>query len=141
MSALEAPPRPAAAPTSVLAALSIDSLRRRASVRGAELYLSEREFALLAALASEPERTLTYEELIGEVFAGAPGVSRRVVDANAARLRRKLELRGMPGLIAPCQGVGFRFGENPDPAEGPGASVASGTAVGELEPAAAGGAR
>ncbi len=107
MSAIEASSNPGAGSEGVLARLSIDLRARRAVVGEGELYLSAREFDLLVALVRDPERTITYEELIGEVFAGAAGVSRRMVDANAARLRRKLELRGAPGLLGRRQGVGF----------------------------------
>lgn len=100
-------PFDAAAATAALDRLLIDRRARSAAFAGGELYLSAREFDLLAALVRDPTRIVTYEELIDEVFAGAAGVSRRVVDANAARLRRKLDLRGAPGLLARRQGVGF----------------------------------
>jgi DNA-binding response OmpR family regulator len=109
MSAVQAPKRPVGGRSGALDALAIDHPRRRAAVGDSELYLRGREFDLLAALASDPERVFTYEELFGEVLGGAPGVSRRVLDACAVRLRRKLELRGLAGLVAPCRGVGFRF--------------------------------
>ncbi len=103
------------APT--LDSLVIDAEARSASVGGAELYLSESEFGLLAALAEDPHRTLTYEELEPEISAGRPGGGRRLVDAAAARLRRKLELRGVGALIAPCRGVGFRLLETAEPGQ------------------------
>ena len=112
MNLLEATLPTAEAHASALSGISVDALARRATVCGEELYLSEREFRLLAAMLGDPQRTFTYEELIVELFAEAPGVTRRVLDMTAARLRRKLELRGAPGLIAPCRGVGFRFVES-----------------------------
>ena len=105
----------AALPAPTLDSLVIDVEARSASVDGGELYLSESEFRLLAALAEDPHRTLTYEELEPEVFTGQPGGGRRLIDAAAARLRRKLELRGAGALIAPGRGVGFRLFESAEP--------------------------
>lgn len=93
------------------AGLAIDYERRSASFNDLNLYLTEREFALLVALAASPERTLDYEELLVDVFPGHAGPSRRILDAVASRLRRKLEIRGAKGLIAPSRGVGFRLAE------------------------------
>jgi DNA-binding response OmpR family regulator len=112
-----------------LGTVRIDRLKRRASVGGEELYLSEREFGLLAALAADPRKTLTYEQLEAELFVKAPRGSRRLLDAAAVRLRRKLELRGAEALIAPIHGVGFRF-----------FASAEASAPAEREPAGPGGA-
>ena len=103
-------------------AIELDSWRRAASVAGEELYLSDREFTLLAALVAEPGRGLTYEELLGETFAGAPGVGRGVLDATADRLRRKLELRGAGGLVVACGEGGYRLSDSIEPACVPGHS-------------------
>lgn len=97
--------------------LSIDRPGRRASVDGGELYLNEREFTLLDALAAAAGQIVTYDQLLGEVFAGAAGMNRCLLDANAARLQRKLELRGALASIAACSGVGFRFVEFPEETE------------------------
>jgi len=108
-----APPAPS------LGALQIDTEARSARVEDAELYLSEPEFRLLAALAKDPHRTLTYEELESDVFDRRPAGGRRLLDAAAARLRRKLELRGAGALIASCPGVGFRLFESAEAEHGP----------------------
>lgn len=105
----------AAPPAPSLGSLAIDVQARSARVEGSELYLSEPEFRLLAALAKDPHRTLTYEELVSDVFDRRPAVGRRLVDAAAARLRRKLELRGAGALIASYPGVGFRLFERAEP--------------------------
>lgn len=94
-------------PEPVLGSLAIDPISRRASVAGAELYLSEGEFMLLAALADEPGRTFSYEELLADTFAGMRGVSVRTIDAYRERLSRKLELRGMRGRLSCEAGVGL----------------------------------
>lgn len=101
-----------------LSALTIDRRLRCADVAGEELYLSEGEFELLLALADAPECIVTYEELGCNAFAAAPGMSGRLIDSHALRLRRKLELRGLRNLIIPYQGVGFRLQEHPEVWEG-----------------------
>lgn len=94
-----APPAPG------LAALEIDEARRSASVGGDELYLSEAEFGLLSALASEPGRVFTHAEL-GEIcFVGVLKIER-----CAERLERKLELRGMEGQLRRVPGAGLALG-------------------------------
>lgn len=115
MSTATAAPRSGARAHGTLASVEIDHRRRRASVKGVELYLSDGEFRLLAALAKEPARILTYKDLLEETFAGAPGGSRRTIDSHAARLRRKLELRGMPNMITRFHQLGFRFSEDSQP--------------------------
>lgn len=99
----------AAHPAPTLGALEVDPTCRRASVAGAELYLSEGEFKLLAALAAEPGRAFSYKELLAGTFAGAPGVSVRTIASYGDRLSRKLELRGMAGWLCAEAGVGMRL--------------------------------
>lgn len=82
--------------------LAIDDARRSGSVGGAELYLSEAEFALLSALASEPGRVFTHAEL-GEICL--VGVLK--IERCAERLARKLELRGMEGQLRRVPGAGL----------------------------------
>ncbi len=96
-----APPAPS------LGALAIDLEARSASVEGAELYLSEAEFTLLAALATEPGRLFTPAELLEAHFSGMPGVSIARIERLAERLARKLELRGAEGLLRAEPGVGL----------------------------------
>lgn len=95
-------PATLAPPASAIGMLAIDIGRRGASVAGEELYLSEAEFTLLSALASEPGRLFTHAEL-GEVcFSGVARIER-----CAERLARKLELRGLKGQLRCEPGVGL----------------------------------
>lgn len=94
-----------ASPASGVGALEIDEAQRSASVGGDELYLSEAEFGLLSALASEPGRVFTHAEL-GEIcFVGVLKIER-----CAERLARKLELRGMEGQLRRVPGAGLALG-------------------------------
>lgn len=94
----------------VIGALAIDVTRRRASVAGEELYLSEAEFGLLWTLASEPGRLFTHAEL-GEIcFVGIMKIER-----CAERLARKLERRGVEGELRCEHGVGLALGTSANP--------------------------
>ncbi|HMM49563.1 MAG TPA: response regulator transcription factor [Miltoncostaeaceae bacterium] len=90
--------------------LNIDRHARRASVGGRTLALSAKEFALLTALARDPQRVHTKEELLRDVW-GYRGAGRtRTVDSHASRLRRKLAACGAGDRwIGNVWGVGYRL--------------------------------
>lgn len=90
--------------------LSIDRRARRATVAGHALSLSAKEYGLLVALAREPLRVHTKEELLREVW-GYRGAGRtRTVDSHASRLRIKLaEGSGGQRWIGNVWGVGYRL--------------------------------
>jgi DNA-binding response OmpR family regulator len=88
--------------------LEIDSLAREAWLAGERLKLSKKEFALLRALAGEPTRVFTREELLRNVWGfQSPGVT-RTLDSHAARLRRKLSGTGA-AFVVNVWGVGYRL--------------------------------
>jgi DNA-binding response OmpR family regulator len=88
--------------------LEIDPLSRQVWVRGEPVSLSKKEFALLRALASEPTRVFTREELLRGVWGfRALGVT-RTLDSHAYRLRRKLNAAG-ERYIVNVWGVGYRL--------------------------------
>jgi DNA-binding response OmpR family regulator len=88
--------------------LEIDPLSRQVWLRGEPLALSKKEFALLRALASEPTRVFTREELLRGVWGfRALGVT-RTLDSHAYRLRRKVNAAG-DRFIVNVWGVGYRL--------------------------------
>lgn len=89
--------------------LVIDPVGRRARWKGFRVDLSPTEFALLAHLASDPQRAWTRDELLREVWNFREPVRTRTVDATAARLRRKLTHAGAKGWIASIRGIGYRL--------------------------------
>ena len=60
--------------------LEVDPPSREVRLRGERVSLSQKEFALLLALAAEPTRVFTKEELLRDVW----GVGYRLVDGPAA---------------------------------------------------------
>jgi DNA-binding response OmpR family regulator len=87
----------------------IDRAAHRATVHGERLELSAKEFALLAALARAPDRVVTKEELLRDVWGYVGRARTRTVDSHASRLRCKLAESGAPGLVANVWGVGYRL--------------------------------
>jgi DNA-binding response OmpR family regulator len=70
--------------------LTIDETARLATVNGVPVKLSQKEFELLAHLASDPERVFTRAELLRDVWDWPPRMHTRTLDSHASRLRRKL---------------------------------------------------
>src|SRR5437588_3157450 len=88
--------------------LEVDPLARRVWLRGEELKLSKKEFALLRALASDPSRVFTREELLRGVWGFRSMGMTRTLDSHASRLRKKLARDG-DKFIVNVWGVGYRL--------------------------------
>ncbi len=88
--------------------LELDPLARQVWLRGDELKLSKKEFALLRALASDPTRVFTREELLRGVWGFRSMGMTRTLDSHASRLRRKLARDG-DRFIVNVWGVGYRL--------------------------------
>ena len=96
----------------VLAAgpLRIDTRTREARLDGRPLQLAQKEYELLVALAREPERVLTKEELLHDVWGYRTASRTRTLDSHACRLRRKLRDAGAVfDLVENVWGVGYRL--------------------------------
>ena len=74
--------------------LEIDPLSRQVWLAGEPLRLSKKEFGLLRALAAEPTRVFTRDELLRGVWGFKVICPTRTVDAHAHRLRQKLSVGG-----------------------------------------------
>ena len=88
--------------------LEIDSVARRVRIRGEQVELSKKEFALLRALAAEPTRVFTREELLRGVWGFRAMGQTRTLDSHAFRLRRKLNASG-DGFVVNVWGVGYKL--------------------------------
>lgn len=88
--------------------LAIDPVTRRVRVGEREVDLANKEFALLAALAAEPQRVFTKEELLRDVWGFQSMGRTRTLDSHASRLRRKLDPAGSR-YVFNCWGVGYRL--------------------------------
>jgi DNA-binding response OmpR family regulator len=88
--------------------LQIDSLSHHAWLHGDQVPLSKKEFALLRALAGEPTRVFTREELLRGVWGFRALGTTRTLDSHASRLRKKLTARG-DRFVVNVWGVGYRL--------------------------------
>jgi len=88
--------------------LELDPLARQVWLRGKELKLSKKEFALLRALAGDPTRVFSREELLRGVWGFRSMGMTRTLDSHASRLRKKLARDG-DKFIVNVWGVGYRL--------------------------------
>jgi two-component system alkaline phosphatase synthesis response regulator PhoP len=103
---------PAAQPPTVLfrGPLRIEVDRHRVVVGDVELSLRPKEYGLLLALAFEPGRVFSRQNLLDAVWGEDVIVDERTVDVHISWLRGKLADAGLdPLAIGTVYGVGYRF--------------------------------
>jgi DNA-binding response OmpR family regulator len=90
--------------------LEIDRSRFEVRMKGRQIELTPKEFALLALLAAAPGRVFGREELLDQVWGRDGFVEPRTVDVHVARLRGKFAAAKLPAPgIQTVRGVGYRF--------------------------------
>jgi DNA-binding response OmpR family regulator len=95
-------------------ALTVDPLRREATLAGRPLALTRREFDLLAHLAARPGQVVTRRELLTEVWEHAYGQD-QTIDVHLSLVRRKLgETASAPRYLHTVRGVGVRLEAPPE---------------------------
>jgi two-component system, OmpR family, response regulator RegX3 len=98
--------RPALAQLICVAGLEVDERSRRATLDGAELHLTPKEFDLLVALGRDAGAVVSRRRLLEDVWQTTWYGSAKTIDVHVAALRGKL---GDPGWIETVRGVGFRL--------------------------------
>jgi DNA-binding response OmpR family regulator len=93
--------------------LVIDPARREVRVDGRRVELANKEFTLLCALASDPRRVFTKQELLRDVWGFRSMGRTRTLDSHASRLRRKLDPEA-GRFVVNCWGVGYRLIDGPE---------------------------
>jgi DNA-binding response OmpR family regulator len=88
--------------------LELDPLAQHVWVEGEPVHLAKKEFLLLRALASEPTRVFTREELLRDVWGFQSRGRTRTLDSHASRLRQKLSV-GRQYFVVNVWGVGYRL--------------------------------
>ncbi|GAA0534696.1 DNA-binding response OmpR family regulator [Saccharopolyspora erythraea NRRL 2338] len=89
--------------------LRIDLDSRAATLDGAELELTRREFDLLAYLAARPGRVVPRRELLAQVWRQSYGDD-QTIDVHLSWLRRKLgESAATPRYLHTVRGVGVKL--------------------------------
>ncbi len=95
--------------------LEIDPEAHSVIVAGQAVELAPREFDLLHALASEPKRVITIEDLLARVWGAEYIGQPQVVYVHIRWLREKIEQNpNQPKRIITVRGIGYKF----EPQEG-----------------------
>src|SRR5689334_14350762 len=89
--------------------LVIDTRRRRAELRGAEICLTAKEYALLEYLTRRVGDVVSRADIAEHVWDEHYDPFSNVVDVYIQRLRRKLESVGEPSLIRTRRGEGYQL--------------------------------
>jgi DNA-binding response OmpR family regulator len=90
--------------------LRIDTSSREASLAGAALDLTRKEFDLLAYLARHKDEVVTRREVLAEVWRQPYGGGDKTVDVHVSWLRRKLgESAAAPRYVHTVRGVGLKL--------------------------------
>ena len=94
--------------------LRVDPAAREASLAGARLDLTPREFDLLAYLAARPGTVVPKRELLTQVWRLPYGGADKTVDVHVSWLRRKLgETAQEPRYLHTIRGVGIKLAAPP----------------------------
>lgn len=95
--------------------LMIEYDRRRITVKGEEVKLTQTEYNIVELLASHSGRVLTYTEIINKIWRYADSGSVKKLQVNMANIRKKLgEKPGENQYIANELGVGYRMVQEDD---------------------------
>jgi DNA-binding response OmpR family regulator len=92
--------------------LEVDPPSREVRLHGDRVVLSQKEFALLRTLVSEPTRVFTKDELLRTIWGYRARGTTRTLDSHACRLRHKLGVRG-DRYVVNVWGVGYRLVDAP----------------------------
>lgn len=102
--------RSAARPSAEFGCVRIDFASMRASRAGKPIPLTAHEFKLLRFFVENPDRVLSRDELLNEVWGYTAYPSTRTVDNQVLKLRQKLEENpANPVHICTVHGAGYRF--------------------------------
>ena len=86
--------------------LTVDPRAQRVQVDGLEVYLTPKEFELLAYLSQDPGAVFRRSEILRNVWDTNWYGTTKTLDTHIASIRKKL---GDPRWIESVRGVGFRF--------------------------------
>jgi DNA-binding response OmpR family regulator len=95
-----------------IGALEVDPAGRTVDLNGRRVPVSQKEFALLRTLATEPTRVFSKEELLRNIWGFRTLGTTRTLDSHACRLRQKLSRDG-DRFVVNVWGVGYRLVDGP----------------------------
>jgi DNA-binding response OmpR family regulator len=90
--------------------LIIKPLRREVYYQGEPICLTQHEFRLLYFLMRNPNKILTRDQILNELYPNNEKVViERTIDVHIGKLREKINFNGEDGFISTVRGMGFRF--------------------------------
>lgn len=90
--------------------IRLDLLKREATLDGAPVVLTQREFALLELFLQNPGRVLTRTQIAEKIWDCHFDMETNLVDVYVAKIRGKLKRANEPEpLIQSVRGVGYKF--------------------------------
>ncbi len=90
--------------------VEIDDARKVVILRGKELTLSPKEYALISLLASEPGRVFSREEILSRLWPDSRYATSQDVQKYVYLLRKKIEHDpSHPKLVLTVRGFGYRL--------------------------------
>ncbi len=97
-------------PVITFGSVVVDLARRTVERDGEALHLTPIEYKLLTHLASQPDRVITHQQLLKNVWGPGHAEDTHYVRVHMANLRKKLEANAsMPRHFCTEAGVGYRF--------------------------------
>ncbi|MEU5780713.1 response regulator transcription factor [Micromonospora lupini] len=93
-------------------ALHVDPIRHEVRVDGRRVDCTPGEFHLLQAMAAQPGRAFTRDQLLGYLHGFDRYITGRTVDVHVMNLRRKIEPNPRkPSRLVTVYGVGYKLAE------------------------------
>ena len=95
--------------------LTIDFDKRKITVDGKDVHLTQIEFKIVSLLAKSAGRVLTYDYIITELWGPYAVKDNQILRVNMANIRRKLEEKtpASPEYIFTEVGIGYRMVDTP----------------------------
>lgn len=90
--------------------LTLNTLKHKAYYNKEEIYLSNKEYELLYLLVSNPDKTITFEDIGNNIWGYYTDSDRRTIMVTASRLRKKLDdYIGLSEVIETVWSKGYKF--------------------------------
>jgi len=99
--------RPARARRLEMGALTVDFDARHASVQGAEVPVTRREWEILRVLVAAEGGVVTFDEILERAWGDVSPGARASLEVIVARIRKKLVIPGTRPLIRTVRGEGY----------------------------------
>ncbi|WP_250002882.1 response regulator transcription factor [Actinoplanes sp. M2I2] len=107
-------PSPAGTRERRIGRVTVDPARHRVSVEDAEVECTRGEFAILAAMAGQPDRVFTRAQLLHHTRGIDRSSTERTIDMHVLNLRRKIETDPQrPVQLLTVYGVGYKLSAGP----------------------------